>query len=398
MPITGVLAAQEEPDVCGQLLLTNTTVYTADTTLLTADLVSTNRWTGTVVSGPAFVAPSMAVASPAFGVPVFAQQHVLTAAFTLSSPVLGIGFTAAISNFVALNYATSAPSFGPASFNQICALAATSIATGVPVLGAGSLGQAGVLAGLPLIVQPYALGVGALGQTHILLAQVLTTGPPALATPALGVVVNALAAAIVVQSPTLGQPAITKLLSAVDLTATSPTIGQSALGKIFAPLGFALTPPAIGAPAIVQAHIFSTNNFATASPLLPQLFVGGLVGDLVICDYAIDNGLAALAGANKILACLGAPTDYANAITLTIAEDVATFGPPQHDVGGGRKITSSAVTRGLVTGSGTPSRWVAVDTVNARVLAHGRCTGGALLTPSVAWTLDPIIIVQDGVP
>jgi hypothetical protein len=297
-----------------------------------------------------------AAVRPATSTVALAQTHALLAADLIgTSPALDIGI-----------------------LGQQHVLIAVALAVASPTLGQPVFSQNNVLAASALVAIPSAFGTAVIHEINLLSAANLATGPPLEAATAVGQKHVFVAVAFAPGVPGIGTPVISQKHSLTAIALTS-------------------SPPVFSASAIQQTHILAASSFATTPPVLPALFLGGLVGDLVVGDYALDNGLAALASADKILACTGPPTDYANAIALAIGEDVATFSAPQVNVGGGRKIISLAVTNGTVTGSGTPQRWAAVNTTNAHLLAHGRCTGGVPITPSVAWTLDPITIIQAGV-
>ena len=61
--------------------------------------------------------------------------------------------------------------------------------------------------------------------------------------------------------------------------------------------------------------------------------------------------------------------------------------------GPGRKVTSVAVSDGVITGAGLPTHWAAVDAANSRLLASGQISGGVAVSAG-SFTLAPVTVVQ----
>ena len=89
-----------------------------------------------------------------------------------------------------------------------------------------------------------------------------------------------------------------------------------------------------------------------------------------IADYVYDAALAKFdTEANRIDICSSEPTTY-TAATSTASLGNATgisIGAPADRVGGGRKVTVSAISNGSVTATGTATHYAIVDTVNSRL-------------------------------
>ena len=91
-------------------------------------------------------------------------------------------------------------------------------------------------------------------------------------------------------------------------------------------------------------------------------------------SWVLDNGLVQLvATATHIYICTQQPVDYPTA-TTTYALGNQDFGAgaaltgPTNRTPNGRQVTTTAVTNGTVTGTGTATRWAIVDSVNSRLL------------------------------
>lgn len=114
---------------------------------------------------------------------------------------------------------------------------------------------------------------------------------------------------------------------------------------------------------------------------------------LILGDRALDSGLAALdTECDKVYVCSQQPTTYTEAITTYGLGNKNwgvgnAFAAPAARAGGGRQITSIAITDGNVTADGTVAAWAAVDTVNSRLLASGNMTGGKAVTNGQVFTL-----------
>jgi hypothetical protein len=92
-----------------------------------------------------------------------------------------------------------------------------------------------------------------------------------------------------------------------------------------------------------------------------------------IAGRVIDGGLAGLkAEATHVHLCSSEPVDYADVMTKTLGNKNFgagnVFTGPADRTPNGRKLTSVAITSGTLTGTGTPTRYAVVDSVNSRLL------------------------------
>lgn len=94
-----------------------------------------------------------------------------------------------------------------------------------------------------------------------------------------------------------------------------------------------------------------------------------------LADYVLDNGLGKIdTEATDITLCNALPTTYAEAnATFALGRKVfgagGAFGAPAAGSPNGRKVSSTAITDGSISASGTASHWAAIDTVNSRLHA-----------------------------
>jgi hypothetical protein len=107
----------------------------------------------------------------------------------------------------------------------------------------------------------------------------------------------------------------------------------------------------------------------------------------------LDSGLAAFnSECDKVYVCSQQPTSFAEA-TSTYALGNKNWGAgnafatPAARSGGGRQVSSVAITDGNITANGTVAAWAAVDSVNSRLLASGPLTGGKAVTNGQVFTL-----------
>jgi len=110
-------------------------------------------------------------------------------------------------------------------------------------------------------------------------------------------------------------------------------------------------------------------------------------------DWVLDNGLTAFKNAaTDIYLCSQEPTSFADA-TTTYALGHKTFGAGNTLTGpfarspNGRKVTTTAITDGTVTGGGTASRWAIVDTVNSRLLVDNDLASAQAVTAGNVFSL-----------
>jgi len=96
-----------------------------------------------------------------------------------------------------------------------------------------------------------------------------------------------------------------------------------------------------------------------------------------ISDYVLDAALSKLdVEANAIYLCSLEPTTYAsatstNALGNASGANYPGIGAPVNGTPNGRAVSSTAVTNGVITGTGTATHFAIVDTVNSRLLATG---------------------------
>ncbi len=65
-------------------------------------------------------------------------------------------------------------------------------------------------------------------------------------------------------------------------------------------------------------------------------------------------------------------------------------GSPANGSPNGRKVTTTAITDGSVTGTGTAANWAIVDSANSRLLAVGNVLDPQGVTSGNEFTLDAI--------
>lgn len=118
-------------------------------------------------------------------------------------------------------------------------------------------------------------------------------------------------------------------------------------------------------------------------------------------DRVLDNGLQVLdTEADKILICSAEPATFTAAnVTNALGNKTfaagGAFGTPAARSPSGRKVTSTAISDGSVTGTGTASHWAAVDTVNSRLLAASSLSASQPVTSGNVFTLGAFDI---GIP
>lgn len=122
---------------------------------------------------------------------------------------------------------------------------------------------------------------------------------------------------------------------------------------------------------------------------------------LVLGDKVLDNGLNYLdTNCDKIFVCSHMPTSYADATSTSALGNYNwgagnAFPADGAKSGGGRQISSNAITNGSITANGTVAAWAAVDTVNSLLLASGALTGGGAVLSGQTFSLGVLTI---GIP
>ena len=110
-------------------------------------------------------------------------------------------------------------------------------------------------------------------------------------------------------------------------------------------------------------------------------------------SWVLDNGLVGLKNlATHIYICSQEPLDYAGA-TSTYALGSQNFGAgntltgPTDRSPNGRQVTTTAVTSGTITGTGTATRWAIVDSVNSRLLVDNDLAASQAVTAGNVFSL-----------
>lgn len=115
-------------------------------------------------------------------------------------------------------------------------------------------------------------------------------------------------------------------------------------------------------------------------------------------DRVLDNGINIIdAECNRIDICSQAPTTYAEATsTYSLGNKLTpTISAPGDRVGGGRKVTISAITDGEVTATDTATHFALVDTGNSRLLAVQELDSSQAVTDGNTFSLTAFDI---GIP
>ena len=119
-------------------------------------------------------------------------------------------------------------------------------------------------------------------------------------------------------------------------------------------------------------------------------------------DRVLDFGLSVLdAEASHLFICSAEPASYAQATGALALGSKAlgaggVFGPPAPRTGGGRRVSSVAVSDGAVTGTGTATHWAVVDAAAGRLLAAKALTAAQPVTAGNSFTLTSFDIEIPG--
>ena len=103
-----------------------------------------------------------------------------------------------------------------------------------------------------------------------------------------------------------------------------------------------------------------------------------------------DLGLSELdTDANALHICSQEPTTYTQATTTYSLGSKATptVAAPSDRAGGGRKVTISAISDGVVSTNGTATHYALVDTATSRLLAAGALNASQVVTAPNTFTL-----------
>lgn len=135
-------------------------------------------------------------------------------------------------------------------------------------------------------------------------------------------------------------------------------------------------------------------NFTSNGHILTFVLTFKASSTILLGDRTLDVGLSELDTiCDKIYVCGASPTSYsdatsgANSLGSKNWGAGAAFGAPAARSGGGRQITSSAITDGTISTAGTVACWAAVDSANSRLLASGSLSGGKAVTVGQVFTL-----------
>ena len=117
-----------------------------------------------------------------------------------------------------------------------------------------------------------------------------------------------------------------------------------------------------------------------------------------ISDYVLDAALSKLdVEANAIYLCSLEPTTYTaatstNALGNASGANYPGIAAPVNGTPNGRSVTSSAVTNGTITATGTATHFAIVDTVNSRLLATGSLSASQSVTSGNTFTLTSFTV------
>jgi hypothetical protein len=109
-----------------------------------------------------------------------------------------------------------------------------------------------------------------------------------------------------------------------------------------------------------------------------------------ILDAAFDAALTYVQSrGTRLDICSTEPTTYTQAITTYSLGNklTPTIAAPSDRTGGGRKITTSAITDGSVTGNGTAAFWAITQVATTTLLATGSLSATQVVTSGNTFTL-----------
>lgn len=113
-----------------------------------------------------------------------------------------------------------------------------------------------------------------------------------------------------------------------------------------------------------------------------------------VADRVLDLGLNVLdTEATHIYICSAEPSTYTAATSTNALGNKnfgagGVFGAPAAGSPNGRKVSSTAVTDGSVTATGTATNWAVVDSANSRLLAVGSLAASQAVTSGNPFTLS----------
>lgn len=113
----------------------------------------------------------------------------------------------------------------------------------------------------------------------------------------------------------------------------------------------------------------------------------------LLADRVLDNGLTILdTETSHIYICSQEPTTYTEATSTYALGNKnfgagSAFGAPAAGSPNGRKVSSTAITDGSVTATGTASHWAATDNTNSRLNATNSLSASQAVTSGNTFSL-----------
>jgi hypothetical protein len=113
----------------------------------------------------------------------------------------------------------------------------------------------------------------------------------------------------------------------------------------------------------------------------------------ILGDAVLDSGLSILdTGTDRIYIVSADPTTYTqasstNALGIKDFGAGGCFGSPAAGSPNGRKVSSTAITDGSVTATGTATGWAAVTSGSSRLDANGQLSASQAVTSGNQFTL-----------
>src|SRR5258708_2461344 len=98
------------------------------------------------------------------------------------------------------------------------------------------------------------------------------------------------------------------------------------------------------------------------------------------------------AESTHVILCSSEPTTYAQATTTALLGFKSfaaggAFGSPAAGAPNGRKVSSTAITDGTITTTGTAAWWAITDNTNSRFHAHGQLSATQVVTNGNTFSL-----------
>lgn len=112
-----------------------------------------------------------------------------------------------------------------------------------------------------------------------------------------------------------------------------------------------------------------------------------------LSDNVLDQGVNYVdVNTERLHICSAAPISYANVAAVTLGNKATpTVSAPQNGAVSGRRVIISAITDGIVTGTGTATHWAIVkDSATSELIAWQTLTASQGVTSGNTFTLDAI--------